>query len=82
MELLNDAQMLKTMIYFCAYYPKLVKEFIINLTSRLNNAESIDYHKGHVRVHCFAFSRVIINVYLGHGRRKYLSSSLPEDHCI
>lgn len=52
------------------YYPILVKEFIINLPSSFNDVGGGDYKKVQWNGgHCFAFSTVIINEYLGYGKQ-------------
>lgn len=53
MGLIFDAQLLKIMVGVGFYFPKLVKEFIVNLSSGFNNAKSIKYRKVHVRGHFF-----------------------------
>ncbi|KAI5412899.1 hypothetical protein KIW84_057501 [Lathyrus oleraceus] len=66
-ELIRNDQLLKTVIDTWHCYPKLVKEFIVNLTSGFNNAESREYRKVRDRVCCFSLLPTIINEYLGHG---------------
>lgn len=68
MELLSDVQLLKIMMKVGPFYPKLVKEFVINLHIRFNNAESRNYRKVHVIRTYFVFSHAIINEHCGHGR--------------
>lgn len=67
MELLNDAQSMKTVIGSGPYYPKLVKKFMVNLLSGL--VILIVPNSGKfVRGLCFDFSPGVINDYLGRGR--------------
>lgn len=49
-------------------HAKLVKEFIVNLSSGFNNVGGREYIKVYVRGHCFVFSSKIINECLGRGR--------------
>lgn len=56
MELLSDVQLLKIMMKVGPFYPKLVKEFVVNLHIRFNNVESRNYRKVHVIRTCFVFS--------------------------
>ena len=70
MEMLGDAQLLKTVAGIGPNYPRLVKEFICNLPSKLNDPDSPDFMKVFVRGHCFTLSPTVINDYLGRGRNK------------
>lgn len=65
--LLIVAQILKTMMNICPFYPKLVKKFIVNLSKGFNDARSGAYKKVHVRGNYFSFSPTIINDYLRRG---------------
>ena len=53
MELLHDAEMLKTVTGIGAFYPALVKEFIVNLSSSFDSPEDPEFRKVFVRGHCF-----------------------------
>lgn len=68
MELLTDAQLLKTVTDLGPYYPKLVKEFLVNLSATIDQPDSSEFNKVYVRGHAFVFSPTVINDYLGHGR--------------
>lgn len=46
-------------------YPRLVKEFIVNLSKGFNDANSFKYSEVYVHGYCFGFSPTIINEYLG-----------------
>lgn len=59
---------MKTMSNIRPFYPKLVKEFIVNLPKDINDAGSIDFKKVHVIGYSFGFSGAIINEYLGRGK--------------
>lgn len=48
-----------------AFYPRLVREFIVNLPKMMNDAsKSSESRKVHVRGHCFNFSLSLINQFL------------------
>lgn len=67
MQLLSDAQLIKIVIGISPYYPKLVKEFVMDLPTSINKPDSHDFSKVQVRGSCFDFSLAIINDYLGRG---------------
>lgn len=60
-ELSKDAQIMKIMTSISPYYPKLVKEFIVNIFKHFNKAGRKYYKKVHIRRCCIGFSHVIIN---------------------
>lgn len=68
MELLGDVELMRTVVGIGSYYPTLVKEFIVNMPSGLNKADSPDFRKIFVRGHDFSISPEVINEYLGRGR--------------
>ena len=45
MELLSDAQLLEAVTWIGPYYPKLVKECIVNLSSSINQPDSPEFRK-------------------------------------
>lgn len=47
-EVLEDAQIIKIVSNIRPFYPELVKEFIINIPKKFNNAGSKDFEKVHV----------------------------------
>lgn len=66
MDLLSDVGLLNILINIGHYYPKFVKEFIVNLSSSFKNAKSRDYRKVYVQGHYLSFPLTIINDFLGH----------------
>lgn len=50
------------------FYPKLVKEFIVNLSKGFNNGDISEFSKVYLHGPYFEFSLAIINEYLGRGR--------------
>lgn len=50
------------------FYPKLVKEFIVNLPKGFNDDERRDFRKVHVGGYYLGFSPTTINEYLGRGK--------------
>lgn len=51
------------------YYPRLVKEFIVNLPSSFSDVGNAYYSKVCVKGHLFEFSPIVINDYLVRGRQ-------------
>lgn len=68
MEVLEDARVKKTMFDIGPYYPKLVKEFIVNFPKGFNDVGSKEFRKVHSHGHYFRFSSAIINEYRGRER--------------
>lgn len=50
------------------FYPKMVKEFIVNLPKGFNDARSSKFTKVHVRGHCFELFLAMINDHLVRGK--------------
>lgn len=49
------------------FYPRLVKEFIVNLLKGFNDASSVEFRKVHVHGRSFGFSPTTINEHMGIG---------------
>lgn len=58
----------KDNVQYHTFYPKLVKEFILNIPKEFNEAKSKKFRKVHVRGNYFGFSPAIINKYLRRGK--------------
>lgn len=67
-ELVMDAHILEIVSNLSPYYPKLVKEFVVNIPKDFNNAGSRDLRKLCVQGYCFGLSSDIIIEYLGRGK--------------
>ncbi|XP_057452188.1 uncharacterized protein LOC130744009 [Lotus japonicus] len=65
MELIEAAGLLKTVTEIGRCYDKLVKEFIVNVTTNCTVSGHPDFRKVFVRGRCVNFSPEIINQYLG-----------------
>jgi hypothetical protein len=65
MELIEQVGMTKTVCGLGDCYEKLVKEFLVNLSSECDNKLSPEFRKVFVRGHCVNFSPSIINNYSG-----------------
>lgn len=72
MDLLKDARVMKIVSNIGSYYEKLVKEFIVNLSSVCNVEGRKEFRKVYVRGYCVKLSLGIVNEYLG--RNKFESS--------
>ncbi|XP_057432382.1 uncharacterized protein LOC130725146 [Lotus japonicus] len=65
MELIEAAGLLKTVTEIGGCYDKLVREFIVNITTNCTVSGHPDFRKVFVRGRCVHFSPEIINQYLG-----------------
>ncbi|XP_057443950.1 uncharacterized protein LOC130736120 [Lotus japonicus] len=65
MELLEAAGLLKTVTEIGSCYDKLVREFIVNVTTNCTVSGHPDFRKVFMRGRCVKFSPEIINQYLG-----------------
>lgn len=63
-----DAHILEIVSNLSPYYPKLVKQFVVNIPKDFNNVGSKDFRKLHVQGCCFGLSSAIIIEYLGRGK--------------
>lgn len=68
------------MIKMDNYFSFLVRGFIVNLVSSINEPRCFDYHKVHVRGTCFDFFPAFINSYLDRPADKssYMAPSIGE----
>lgn len=64
MDLISKAEFTKTVLDLGPCYPKLVGEFIVNLSPSFNNSNSPDYRKVHVFGHYFIFFAFAITIIL------------------
>ncbi|XP_058782378.1 uncharacterized protein LOC131656783 [Vicia villosa] len=64
LELIQEAELLKTVCSLPKCYEKLVKEFVVNLSEDCGNNRSVDYRKVFVRGKCVSFSSSLINKFL------------------
>ncbi|XP_057426121.1 uncharacterized protein LOC130719516 [Lotus japonicus] len=65
MEWIEEVGLLKTVTGITRCYDKLVKEFIVNVTTSCNVSGSPDFRKVFVRGKCVNFSPSVINTFLG-----------------
>jgi len=65
MKLIKEAGLMKTVCNFGDCYEKLVKEFLVNISSDYDNPLSREFQKVYVRGECVNFSPNIINRFLG-----------------
>lgn len=64
MDLISKAKLPKTVMDLGPCYPKLVGEFIVNLSPSFDNFSSPDYRKVHVFGHYFIFLAFVITIIL------------------
>ncbi|KAA0054715.1 uncharacterized protein E5676_scaffold104G00230 [Cucumis melo var. makuwa] len=55
----------KTILIVGPFYPRLIREFIVNLPSEFNDPSSLDYQTIHIREAKFKISPSVINSFLG-----------------
>ena len=65
---MHNAEILRTVTSIGVYYPALVKEFIVNLSSSFDVPDDAEFKKVFVRGHCFEISPGVINEFLGRGK--------------
>ncbi|GAA0173984.1 hypothetical protein LIER_27472 [Lithospermum erythrorhizon] len=65
MGILEEAGVMSTVEAAGPYYPKLVQEFICNMSEDIDDIESPHYHKVTFRNRTFDFSPRLINDYFG-----------------
>ena len=68
MELLHDAEMIKTITNIGVYYPTFVREFIDNRSSSFDVPDDAEFRKVYVRGHSFKISPNVINDFLARGK--------------
>ncbi|XP_057415249.1 uncharacterized protein LOC130710081 [Lotus japonicus] len=64
-DLLSKAELMKTVKGIGRCYEKLVREFIVNISSDYDDAGSAEFHKVFFRGKCVHLSPVVINEFLG-----------------
>lgn len=57
---------MSTVTDVATYYPKLIREFIVNLHADLNESRALEFHKVHVHGKCFDVSSALLNSFLKH----------------
>lgn len=65
MDFVVKTDLSKTISNVGPFYPRLIKEFIVNLPSNFNDPSSLDYQLVHISGSQFKISPSIINSFLG-----------------
>ncbi|XP_008454699.2 uncharacterized protein LOC103495053 [Cucumis melo] len=65
MNLIEKARLSKTISDVYPFYPQLIREFIVNLPTNVNDPSSPDYLTVHIRGFKFTISPTMINGFLG-----------------
>jgi hypothetical protein len=63
-DLIEKANLIKTVWGLGGYYEKLAKEFLVNIPENYDNDLSKEFRKVYVKGKCVEFSPVIINKFL------------------
>ncbi|TYJ98792.1 uncharacterized protein E5676_scaffold156G001010 [Cucumis melo var. makuwa] len=77
MDLIHKAGLKKTISNVGAFYPQLIREFIVNLPDEFNNSSRADYQMVHIRWFKFVISSAVINGFLGNTVHIDCSPSYP-----
>ncbi|KAA0059224.1 flocculation protein FLO11-like [Cucumis melo var. makuwa] len=70
--LIRNAGLIRTVFEVGPFYPRLMRELIMNLPSDFNDPSADEYQKVHIRGVCFNVSRELLN--------SYLDITLPADY--
>uniref|UniRef100_A0A1S4E0U5 Putative plant transposon protein domain-containing protein n=1 Tax=Cucumis melo TaxID=3656 RepID=A0A1S4E0U5_CUCME len=73
-ELIRNARLIRTVSEVGPFYPRLIRELIVNLPSDFNDPSADEYQKVHIRGVCFNVSPELLNSYLG--------ITLPADYAV
>ena len=65
MGLIEKVGLSKMILNAGPFYPKLIREFIVNLSSHFSDPSSLDYQTVHIRGLKFKISPALINGLLG-----------------
>ncbi|KAA0041517.1 flocculation protein FLO11-like [Cucumis melo var. makuwa] len=65
LELRRNAGLIRTVSEVGLFYPRLMRELIVNLPSDFNDPSADEYQKVHIRGVCFNVSSELLNSYLG-----------------
>ncbi|KAA0038408.1 flocculation protein FLO11-like [Cucumis melo var. makuwa] len=65
LELIRNVDLIRTLSEVGPFYPRLMRELIVNLPSDFNDPSADEYQKGHIRGVCFNVSSKLLNSYLG-----------------
>ncbi|KAA0059938.1 flocculation protein FLO11-like [Cucumis melo var. makuwa] len=65
LELIRNAELIRTVSKVGPFYPRLMRELIVNLPSDFNDPSADEYQKVHIRGVCFNVSPDLLNSYLG-----------------
>ncbi|TYK21889.1 flocculation protein FLO11-like [Cucumis melo var. makuwa] len=65
LELIRNAGLIRTVSEVGPFYPRLMRELIVNLPSDFNDSSADKYQKVHIRGVCFNVSPELLNAYLG-----------------
>ncbi|KAE8649720.1 hypothetical protein Csa_012710 [Cucumis sativus] len=74
MNLIRSVGLLPIVSYVGTFYHHLIREFIVNLPTDLNDLDTHDYHKVHIRGKCFNVPPVLLN--------DFLKVSIPVHHLV
>ncbi|TYJ96982.1 flocculation protein FLO11-like [Cucumis melo var. makuwa] len=65
LELIRNVDLIRTLSEVGPFYPRLMRELIVNLPSDFNDPSADEYQKVHIRGVCFNVSSELLNSYLG-----------------
>uniref|UniRef100_A0A9I9EG38 Putative plant transposon protein domain-containing protein n=1 Tax=Cucumis melo TaxID=3656 RepID=A0A9I9EG38_CUCME len=73
-EVIRNAGLIRTVSEVGPFYPRLMRELIVNLPSDFNDSSADKYQKVHIRGVCFNVSPELLNAYLG--------LTMPADYAV
>ncbi|TYK16303.1 gag-pol polyprotein [Cucumis melo var. makuwa] len=74
LDLIRNVRLIRTVSKVGPFYPRLMRELIVNLPSDFNDPSADEYQKVHIRGVYFNMSPELLNTYLG--------LSLPADYAV
>ncbi|KAA0060048.1 flocculation protein FLO11-like [Cucumis melo var. makuwa] len=74
LEVIRNAGLIRTVSEVGPFYPRLMRELIVNLPSDFNDSSADKYQKVHIRGVCFNVSPELLNAYLG--------LTMPADYAV
>ncbi|KAA0066659.1 uncharacterized protein E5676_scaffold2119G00400 [Cucumis melo var. makuwa] len=82
MDLIVKSGQSKTISNVGSFYPKLIKELIVNLPSEFDNPSSPNYYTIHIRGLKFKISPIVINGFLGNTVESSSTPSYPSNDVL
>ncbi|TYK11122.1 flocculation protein FLO11-like [Cucumis melo var. makuwa] len=82
LDLIRTAGLLRTVSEVGTFYPRLIRELIVNLPSDFNDPSAKEFHKVYIRGVCFHISHELLNQFLGITLPTDYAMSYPTPECL